>query len=339
MKRIAIVSAALLFAAAGVGLRAAGARTLVVTSSNEPANQLLVYDTQGSLLQALPTGGQGGASSNAGGIATDGGRLAVINFGSSSVSIFERRGAGFVLANTVPAASAPLSVTFGKGHLYVLGTATVESHRAGGDGVDPASDGFAALVHGDGSAAQVGVVGNQLIVSEKSNVVELVPLTGGAISGPASPVSLLPGSDTPFGFATRGANAYMTIAHSDQVALIRNGRVLATAATGTPGGDGQHSPCWAALVGPYLYTTNSPSLSISRLVATGDNVILDEAVAATTTGSPTDIAGAERLLAVVDGADGVSRLTQYAVDEGGNLTVAAQTTIAAPANGVAIVTN
>src|SRR4051794_3722111 len=71
--------------------------TLVVTSSNGSSNRLLVYDTQGTLLASLPTGGQGGVGGNAGGIATAGGAVAVVNFGSSSVSIFRVQNAGLAL--------------------------------------------------------------------------------------------------------------------------------------------------------------------------------------------------------------------------------------------------
>ena len=69
---------------------AAGAGTLVITSSNAANNTLLVYDTQGTLLQALPTGGNGGVGGNAGGIAASRDAVAVVNFGSGTVTIFRR---------------------------------------------------------------------------------------------------------------------------------------------------------------------------------------------------------------------------------------------------------
>ena len=68
---------------------------------------------------------------------------------------------------------------------------------------------------------------------------------------------------------TRGSNAYVTFAGSDTVGVVKNDRQTAFAATGIPGGAGQHSPCWIAVVGPYLFTTNSPSRSVSRLIAGG----------------------------------------------------------------------
>ena len=56
--------------------------------------------------------------------------------------------------------------------------------------------------------------------------------------------------DTPFGLVTRSNDAYVTIAHADEISLVRNGQVLTVTASGT-----QHAPCWLALVGP-LQGTN-----------------------------------------------------------------------------------
>ena len=57
-------------------------------------------------------------------------------------------------------------------------------------------------------------------------------------------------SNTPFGVTTRGSNVYVTFAGSDTVGVVKNDRQTAFAATGIPGGAGQHSPCWIAVVGP-----------------------------------------------------------------------------------------
>ena len=77
-----------------------GSDALVVTASNQATNQLLVYDTAGALVPSIPTGGRGGVSGNAGGIAVLGRTIAVVNFGSSSVSIFDRH-RGQVIASRV----------------------------------------------------------------------------------------------------------------------------------------------------------------------------------------------------------------------------------------------
>jgi hypothetical protein len=324
------VAAAILVATAGRA--SAEPRTFVVTSSNNPAgNQLLVYDTAGNLIQSAPTGGLGGVAGNAGGIAATSDSIAVVNFQSGSVSIFDITDAGVQFREAIPTLSAPVSVAFGKDHLYVLGTTTVESHRRAGGDVASAPDGSASLVAGDGSAAQVGVLANALLVTEKSNVVETVGLRGGVVSGPADAVTIPAGSDTPLGLATRGANGYVTIAHSDEVGLVKNGALVALTGSGT-----QHAPCWLALVGAYLYSSNSPSHSVSRYVVSGAAVTLDEAIVASTAGAPTDIASSARTLAVLDGG-GLTHLTQFDVDDAGDLHQRAVSLVVKGANGMAVV--
>src|SRR5438034_9485838 len=63
---------------------------LVVTASNAAQNQLIVYNSGGQLIQTIPTQGQGGVGGNSGGIEAKGNVVAVVNFGSQSVSIFKR---------------------------------------------------------------------------------------------------------------------------------------------------------------------------------------------------------------------------------------------------------
>src|SRR3974390_603539 len=145
MKKICAFSLpALLIAAASVQA-GTNQNTLVVTASNASNNQLLVYDTTGAPIQAVSTGGQGGVGGHSGGIAAQGGQVAVVNFGSQNVSIFDLVGHGFQMKQLVPAASNPVSVAFGNGHLYVLGTTKVESHQIFGSHVNSSPDGVSPL--------------------------------------------------------------------------------------------------------------------------------------------------------------------------------------------------
>ncbi len=314
---------------------AAGRDSLVLTASNATTNELIVMNTAGAVLRRIPTAGQGGVSGNAGGIAASRDRVAVVNFGSSNVSIFERDEGGrrFRLERVIPTLGSPVSVAFGNDHLYVLTTSHVESHRAGPWGVQPGIDGQAQLLHGDASAAQVGVIKGELIFTEKSNAIESVRLSGdGAVAGNAALVAAIPANvDAPFGLAARGDEAYVTIAHADEISLVRNDTVLAVTPSGT-----QHAPCWVALDGPFLFSANSPSKSVSRYAVYGQKIVQDAAVVATFTGNPTDIVYRDGLAAVIDAAAGVSRVTVFKVDQDGNFATQGVASLAT-ANGLAIV--
>jgi hypothetical protein len=322
-----------LFAVAAAPINAAQSHnTLVVTSSNNAAgNSLLAFDSTGALVQTISTGGLGGVSGNAGGIAAAGHLVAVVNFGSQSVSLFELTHDGFVLSDVISTLSQPVSVAFGHGHLYVLGTTSVESHRLDGGDVEAASDGSATLLRADGSAAQVGVVGDQLLITEKSNTVEVVDVQAGAVTGAATAVPIPAGSDTPLGLTTRGSAGYVTIAHSDEVGLVKAGQLTSLVGSGS-----QHAPCWLALVGQNLYSSNSPSHSISRYIVSGTQVILDAPIVATTAGAPTDIGSFGNVVGVLDGGP-QTHLTQFAVDEDGNLQQIAVSVVNRGANGVAVI--
>lgn len=308
--------------------------TMVVTSSNASPNQLLVYNSSGALIQTLPTGGNGGVAGNSGGIEARGSQVAVVNFGSNSVSMFEQGANGFWLSQSVPTISSPVSVAFGGSHLYILGTTTVESHRIFGSEVSVAPDGVVDLLVADGSAAQVGVLLNQLIITEKSNMIETVNLLrDGSASGVPTMVANIPSNvNAPFGLVTRGNDAYVTIAHANEISLVRNGTVVTTTSSGS-----QNAPCWLTLVGAYLFSSNSPSLSVSKYAAFGQKIIQETAVSALFNGDPTDIASGEGLIAVVDANATVSHLTIFSVDGNGILTPLNVETLGLGANGVAIV--
>ena len=109
MRTSFLVRALAVLAVAGVpAYAAAGEAALVVTASNTVNNELLVFDATGALVQSVPTQGQGGISGNAGGIATQNGSVAVVNFGSQSVTLFERSGGGFEWRQLVATLSPPV---------------------------------------------------------------------------------------------------------------------------------------------------------------------------------------------------------------------------------------
>jgi hypothetical protein len=308
---------------------------LIVTSSNTASNQLLVYNTHGSLIEQVATGGAGGVSGNAGGIAQNHRLLAVVNFGSGNVSIFSKSRHALQLAKVVPAITNPVSVAYGRGHLYILTATHIESHPIDRYGVASTADGQAQLVIADGSAAQVGVLEGELIISEKSNAIETVHLNGnGAVAGTTRLVANIPANvNAPFGLATRGNDAYVTIAHANEVSLVRNDAVMTVTGSGT-----QMAPCWAALDGPFLFTANSPSHSVSRYAAYGRNIVQEAPVIASFNGAPTDIAYRDHLAAVVDANGTVSHVSIFGVDGDGNFHLKSTATINNTAtNGIAVV--
>src|SRR5271157_1734077 len=278
MKKSCLLSVLIPLIGAAAAVQADSANgALVVTASNATTNQLLVYNSGGTLMQTVPTGGQGGVSGNAGGIEAKGNLIAVVNFGSRNVSMFERGGNGAQMTQLVPTISNPVSVAFGAGHLYILGTTEVESHRMFGSHVSSNPDGVVTLLVADGSAAQVGVLPGQLIITEKSNTIETANLLqGGAVSGVPTLVKNIPTNvNAPFGLVTRGNDAYVTIAHANEISLVRNGMVLTVTGSGT-----QSAPCWLALVGHFLFSSNSPSMSVSRYAVYGQKIVQDAAIAA-----------------------------------------------------------
>jgi hypothetical protein len=322
--------------------------TFAVTMTNDPgSNELKVYDAgTGALLQTLSTQGKGGAGGNARGVRQYQGTLvAAVNNGSNTVAVFRRVGFGLQFQQLVTTTSAPVSVDFGNDHMYVAGATTVDSfviegHRVqwldGTTALQLAGGGLPSL----GSTAQVGVVdATRLLVTLKTDLepgtVDVVALEDGAI-GAAAPtaVSAPEGTLTPFGFSVyQDGTAIITLAHSSQDGLFRDGAFVSVIDAG------QTADCWTTRVGKYVFTANTGSQTISRLVGSGNHVFVDDAVAASVpTGAPSDIDGAAGILSVIDHGAGESHLTLFTYNRFGELAAAgAPVTIGvANANGLAI---
>jgi len=340
----------LAFAAGGAGIHASDhhGRTLVITMTNDlNANQLRVYDAQSHvLLQTLSTHGKGGVGGNARGLKQRDGKLvAVVNNGSHSVAIFRRDGDRLTFDKVVLTTTAPVSVDFGNDHLYVAGVTTVDSfvlHKDAVGWLDGTTD--LALADGGippaGSTSQVGVIGDdQLLVTLKADpdpgTVDIIALDRGRVreSSPTA-VSAPDGALAPFGFATYpDGTALITLAHSNQDGLFRDGSFTSVIAAG------QAASCWMTRVGKYVFVANTGSRTISRLVGTGNNVFVDGLVAAQIpTGAPADIDAGSGVLGVIDHAAGQSHLSVFTYNRLGELAATGTTiTVGVPdANGVAI---
>ncbi len=177
---------------------------------------------------------------------------------------------------------------------------------------------------------------NQLMFFDSSGaLLATLPTQGqGGVSGSAVMVANIPANiDTPLGLVTRNDEAYVTLAHADEISLVRDNAVLTTTPSGT-----QHAPCWVALDGPFLFSSNSPSMSVSRYAVYGQQIIQDAAVAAQFNGNPTDIAYRTGLAAVIDSNGSAAHVSVFAVDEDGNMTLQGLATLNGMSlNGVAIV--
>jgi hypothetical protein len=244
----------------------------------------------------------------------------------------------------VTTTSNPVSVDFGNDHMYVAGTSTVDSFRMRHDDVGEL-DGTVSLRLADGSVplegstAQVGVLDEKnVLVTLKTDpspgTVDVVHLRNGAVTE-VVPVSAPAGTLTPFGFSVYpDGTALITLAHSNQDGLFRDGAFVAVAAAG------QGAPCWTTRVGKYVFTANAASRTISRLVSTGSNIFIDQAVAAQIqTGGLADVDARDGVLGVIDHGGGQSHLSLLAYNHLGELSAGLTAiNVGVPnANGVAIV--
>lgn len=266
---------ALLFVATPSSIRAERrARTLVVTMTNDSSsNQIKVYDASThELLQTLATRGKGGVGGNARGVKQhEGSLVAAVNNGSGTVAVFQRYGDTLRFDKLVSTTSAPVSVDFGNDHMYVAGATSADSFVLRRDEIGW-MDGTTALelagggAPPSGSTAQIGVVNDkQALVTLKTDpdpgTVDIIQLRDGRITG-ASPtaVSAPEGTLTPFGFSVyRDGTALITLAHSNQDGLFRNGAFASIIAAG------QMAPCWTTRVGKYKSSQRTPRAARSAV--------------------------------------------------------------------------
>jgi len=182
---------------------------------------------------------------------------------------------------------------------------------------------FSGITAATPNESEVEAVLGIRIGTDNDNDWERLVAAGDQIAGEMNLESLL---------ITRGKDAYVTIAKVNEVTLVRNDEVLTVGSTGS-----QNAPCWLAFDGPFLFSSNTGSKTISRFAVYGQNIILDAPVTATLNGNSTDIAQRNGLLSVVDNNGTVSHLSMFHVDEDGNLSLQGLATINSPAtNGVVI---
>ena len=339
---------AFIFLAAALGVAGEDGRTvLVLTSTNNASgNDVVVFklDTSPtpslSLVNMLPTGGNGGASGNAGVLQFSDDRGAVANFGSNTVSQLVRDD-DFIsigrMINLSPGCVNPDSVALTEKHLFVVGTNCAESHAWPSGKVD---GGVVGLT--DTSAAQIAVGKDWAAVTLKSGSVLQLPLTqqDGALSGASTTVTLpSTANNTPLGAAFWGDILGFTPAHSaDSFAIVDENRNVFPILGPQPPYP-TNAPCWVAKgPGSAWYTGNSPGQAISIFFSDGQGGQFYKSIPLA--GVPTDITVSHdrKWLAVIYTAGGEGYVAVFAIDHYGDLTpVATSNPIGVAAfNGVAI---
>lgn len=338
---------AILFLAATSALAADHNDIFLITSTNNASsNQVVVFklNTAGTatlnFVSALPTGGKGGASGNAGAVQFSDSFGAVVNYGSNTVTRLVRDQNSIRTAGTIALASdctQPVSVALQQHQAFILGSNCAESH-AWPTGI---LNGTVAL--SDNSGAQIVAGQTWAAVTLKSGSVLQLPLSArGGLAGTSSSVTLpSDANNTPLGAAFWGDVLAFNPAHSpDSFALVdQSGNVFPV--LGPQPAYPSNAPCWLAKgPGNAWYSGNSPGQAISIFFSDGQGGIFYKSVPLP--GVPTDVSVSRdgKWLAVIyTAADGSgARVAVFSIDRYGDLSLSATSNPVGVAsfNGVAI---
>jgi hypothetical protein len=318
----------MLFAAAMAAANDHDRSVFVLTSTNNTSgNDVVVFklDTMGTpslpLANTLPTGGKGGASTNAGILQFKDDLGAVANFGSNTVTQIVRYDDFIAIGTTINLAhdcAKPDSVALTKEHLFVVGTNCAESHAWPSGTVDGT-----VVSLSDPSAAQIAAGKTWAAVTLTSGSVLQLPLTAnGSLDGMSNPVTLPSMANiVPLGEAFWGDLLGFNPAHSpDSFALVDKDRNVFPVAGPTPPYP-TNAPCWLAKgPGNIWYAGNSPGAAISIFFSDSQGGIFYKQIALP--GSPTDVTVSHdhKWLAIIYSAGGEAYVAVYSIDAFGDLT-------------------
>ena len=338
---------AILFVAAASALAADHNDIFLLTSTNNASgNQVVVFrlNTVGTaslnFVSALPTGGNGGASGNAGAVQFHDSFGAVVNYGSNTFTRLVRDQHSIRVAGTIALAhdcGQPVSVALKEHEAFILGANCAESHSW------PAGSLNGAVALSDDSGAQIVAGQTWAAVTLKSGSVLQLPLSAqGGLAGTSSSVTLpSDANNTPLGAAFWGDILGFNPAHSpDSFALVdQSGDVFPI--LGPQPAYPSNAPCWLAKgPGSAWYSGNSPGQAISIFFTDGQGGTFYKSVPLP--GVPTDVTVSQdgKWLAVIyTAADGSgARVAAFSIDRYGDLSLAATSnpTGVAAFNGVAI---
>ena len=338
---------AILFLAVGSATAADQKDIFVLTSTNNPAgNQVAVFKLNAAgtpsltFVNALPTGGNGGAGGNAGSVQFRDSFGAVVNYGSNNLSRLERDDHSIRVAGTIalaPSCEQPVSVALHDAHALVVGANCAESHSWPWGNLDGS-----VVALSDNSAGQIVIGRSWAAVTLKSgSVLSLQLSNNGALNGSSSTVALpSDANNTPLGAAFWGDILGFNPAHSpDSLALIDKAGDVFPILGPQPAFPG-NAPCWLAKgPGNVWYSGNSPGHAVSIFFTDGQGGTFYKSVPLP--GVPTDVTVARdgKWLAVIytatDGSGG--RIAVFSIDTYGDLTLAATSSPigAASFNGLA----
>ena len=325
---------AVIFLATALTVAGEGRRSVfVLTSTNASPNQVVVFELNTgppaslSWVDMLPTGGNGGASGNAGILQVRDDLGAVANWGSNSVSQLVRHDDFISIGPTInlaPSCVKPDSVALNKDHLYVVGTNCAESHAWPSGNVDGT-----VVSLPNTSAAQIAVGWSWAAVTLKGttsgSVLQLWLTHWGALNGTSTALTTLTSVDnnTPFGEAFWRDILGFTPAHSTDTFAIVDKNGNAYPISGLSFSDGQ-APCWVAKgPGNAWYTGNSPAHAISIFFSDSQGGAYYKSISLP--GPPSDITVSRDLkwLAVIYTDVAYGYVAVYSIDAYGDLTYVA----------------
>jgi hypothetical protein len=339
---------AVIFFATALAVAGEEARSVfVLTSTNNASGNVVVVfklNSAGtpslSMVDMLPTGGNGGAGGNAGILQFKDELGAVANYGSNNVTQLVRYEDFIAVGPKIKLSHGcvnPDSVALTREHLFVVGTNCAESHAWPEGNVQ---GGVVAL--SDTSAGQIVAGKSWAAVTLKSGSVLQLPLTPfGALSGASATVTLpAMANNTPLGEAFWGDILGFTPAHSpDSFAIVNKNRKVFPITGPTPPFP-SNAPCWVAKgPGSAWYTGNSPGMAISIFFSDGQGGMFYKSIPLP--GVPTDItvSADSKWLAVIytGAADSEGHIAVFSIDAYGDLTLVAMSNAIAVGgfNGVA----
>jgi 6-phosphogluconolactonase (cycloisomerase 2 family) len=319
-----------------------------VMAFNRSSDGLLTFSASYS------TGGNGtgGGLGNQGALvlADDGEILLAVNPGSNSVSSFKVNDNGLSLKSTVSSGGMrPVSIARHDEIVFVLnagGTNNISGFKLKNNGMlEAIPNSTRPLSAASTGPAQVSFVneGKVLVVTEKGTN-KIITYTVNDDGMPGMMHSITSSSPTPFGFAVRNENIFVSeaVGGAPGASVLSSYQInyngVITLADGSVGA-GQSAACWVVITnnGKYAYTTNTASNNLSTFgIKDVTNISVEEAIAGTTEAGPIDaaVSNNSKYLFVLNGA--AHSIQSFEVAGNGTLT-ALQTIPGLPAGATGLV--